>query len=65
MKLSNYLVEISGVSIFPIISLLIFVVFFAGVLLWVFFMDKNKINYIAHLPLSDDERKEYQSTIKN
>lgn len=52
MKISNYLVEISGVSIYPIISLLLFVLFFAGVLIWVFFIDKNKVNYIANIPLS-------------
>lgn len=55
MKLSNYLVEIAGVSIFPIISLLIFVVFFAVVLFRVFYMDKNKVEYIANLPLGKDD----------
>lgn len=54
MKMSNYLVEIAGVSIYPIISLLIFVVFFIGVLAWVFFMDKNKVNYIANLPFTNE-----------
>ena len=57
MKMSNYLVEIAGVSIYPIISLLIFVAFFTCMLLWVFYMDKNKVNYIAHLPLSEDQDK--------
>lgn len=55
MKLSNYLVEIAGVSIYPIISLLLFVLFFVGVLYWVFKMDKNKVNYIANLPLTKDD----------
>jgi cytochrome c oxidase cbb3-type subunit 3 len=56
MKMSNYLVEIGGVSIYPIISLLLFVVFFVGVLAWVFFMDRNKVNYLANLPFGTNEK---------
>jgi len=58
MKISNYLVEISGVSIYPIISLLLFVLFFAGVLIWVFFIDQNKVNYIANIPLNKNSRED-------
>lgn len=54
--MSNYLVEIAGVSIYPIISLLLFVVFFTGMLAWVIFMDKNKVNYIANLPFNTEEK---------
>ncbi|MBL7790143.1 MAG: CcoQ/FixQ family Cbb3-type cytochrome c oxidase assembly chaperone [Chitinophagales bacterium] len=61
MKMSNYLVEIAGVSIYPIISLLLFVVFFVGVLVWVFFMDKNKVNYIANLPFGHNEKDNHSS----
>ncbi len=61
MKMSNYLVEIAGVSIYPIISLLLFVVFFTGMLAWVFFMDKNKVNYIANLPLNSEKKEENSS----
>lgn len=57
MKLSNYLVEISGVSIFPIISLLLFVVFFVGVLWWVIRMNASTVSYIAQLPIDDAESK--------
>jgi cytochrome c oxidase cbb3-type subunit 3 len=61
MKMSNYLVEIAGVSIYPIISLLLFVVFFVTVLFWVFFMDKNKVSYLANLPFSKNDKEENQS----
>jgi|JI91814BRNA_FD_contig_51_4330143_length_519_multi_2_in_0_out_0_2 cbb3-type cytochrome oxidase subunit 3 len=61
MKMSNYLVEIAGVSIYPIISLLLFVVFFVTVLFWVFFMDKNKVSYLANLPFSNNDKEENQS----
>lgn len=53
MKLSNYLVEIAGVSIYPIISLLLFVVFFLSVIWWVVTMNKEKVNYISQLPFND------------
>ncbi len=59
--MSNYLVEIGGVSIYPIISLLLFVVFFVGVLAWVFFMDRNKVNYLANLPLGTNEKDDQSS----
>lgn len=59
--MSNYLVEIGGVSIYPIISLLLFVVFFVGVLAWVFFMDKNKVNYLANLPFGINEKEDKSS----
>jgi len=61
MKMSNYLVEIGGVSIYPIISLLLFVVFFVGVLAWVFFMDRNKVNYLANLPFGTKEKDDQSS----
>ncbi|MFN5849654.1 MAG: CcoQ/FixQ family Cbb3-type cytochrome c oxidase assembly chaperone [Chitinophagales bacterium] len=59
--MSNYLVEIGGVSIYPIISLLLFVVFFVGVLAWVFFMDRNKVNYLANLPFGTNEKDDQSS----
>lgn len=51
MKYSNYLVEINGVSIYPIISLLLFVVFFAFMTWYVLRMNKDKVADIANLPL--------------
>jgi len=51
MKYSNYLVEINGVSIYPIISLLLFVVFFAFMTWYVLRMNKDEVTDIANLPL--------------
>ena len=55
MKFSNYLVEIAGVSIFPIISLLIFVVFFVTMMYFVLRMNKNTVSEIANLPLESKD----------
>ena len=46
--------SIDGVEIYPIISLVIFAAFFAGLLWWVFKADKKKIDKMKQMPLSDD-----------
>ncbi len=51
----NILERISGVEVFPLISLLLFGVIFTLVLIWTFRMDKKKIKYMENLPLNDDE----------
>ncbi len=53
MKFSNYLEQIMGVSIYPVISLVLFVVFFTGVLVWIFRIDKKEIEHMEQLPLND------------
>lgn len=51
MKFSTYLEKISGVSIYPVISLVVFVAFFALVTFWIFSIDKTEIEHIEKLPL--------------
>ncbi len=46
---------ISGVGIFPIISLLIFVTFFVIVLIRVRKMSKSSVSEISSYPLNDDD----------
>ncbi len=48
---SNYLQAIEGVEIYPIISLLIFFIFFMIMLLWNFKVDKNYLKEMEELPL--------------
>lgn len=50
---SNVLQNIDGVEIFPIISLLIFVIFFLSVIFWTVRLDKKYINKLSKLPLED------------
>jgi len=54
MKFSTYLEQITGVSIYPIFSLLLFVVFFVLVTYWVYSIDKNEIKRIENFPLDDN-----------
>jgi cbb3-type cytochrome oxidase subunit 3 len=53
MKFSTYLEQIMGVSIFPVISLVLFVAFFTGVLVWIYSIDKKEIEHMENLPLND------------
>lgn len=53
MKFINYLKSIEGVGIFPLISLLMFFVFFFALLIFVFKADKETLNKIKNIPLDN------------
>lgn len=46
--------NIDGVEIYPIISLLIFFIFFSGLFWWVFTAKKDHIEEVSNIPLNDD-----------
>ena len=48
-----YFEQIHNVEVWPIISLSIFMLFFLGLLLWVFKVDKSYIDKMEKLPLDD------------
>jgi cbb3-type cytochrome oxidase subunit 3 len=52
--------SITGIEIFPLISFVIFFLFFLGLLLYVYTADKKQIAEIANLPLDpeDENQKE-------
>ena len=51
MKFIHYLEKITGVSIYPLISFVIFGLFFLVVLVWVLKTDKQKIYEVSRIPL--------------
>lgn len=53
MKFRNYLETIAGIEIFPLISLIIFFVFFLGLLLYVFRLDGKTIERMKNIPMND------------
>jgi len=56
MKFRNYLESISGVSIYPVITLLIFFIFFTVLFVWVYrSRSKPHLNAIGQLPLNGGE----------
>ena len=52
---SDILRRITGIEVFPVISLVIFVAVFTGALVWTMRLDATRIQRVARLPLDDDE----------
>lgn len=53
MKFIHYLEKISGVDIYGIISLSIFVLFFTGMLIWVFKTKNKTFKEVSRIPLDN------------
>jgi hypothetical protein len=54
MKFKNYLESITGIGIYPLISLIVFVVFFGIVTLYVIKGNKNHFEKLRNLPISEN-----------
>ncbi|MFB9057487.1 CcoQ/FixQ family Cbb3-type cytochrome c oxidase assembly chaperone [Mariniflexile ostreae] len=52
--IKGHMETIAGIEIYPIISLLIFFLFFAGLFWWVFTAKKEYINKVSNLPLDNE-----------
>jgi hypothetical protein len=50
----NVLQAISGIEIYPVISLLIFFTLFISVLIWFFRADKNHLHRMGAIPLDEN-----------
>ncbi|TVR88020.1 MAG: CcoQ/FixQ family Cbb3-type cytochrome c oxidase assembly chaperone [Saprospirales bacterium] len=55
MKFINYLESITGIGIFPMTSLLIFFLFFTGVILYSMSIRKSTIEELKQIPLDNDQ----------
>jgi preprotein translocase subunit YajC len=55
MKFKNYLESITDIGIYPLISLLIFVVFFGLVTFYVIKGNKKHFEKLSNLPINDNE----------
>ena len=53
-QIKHNMETITGVAIYPILSLLIFFLFFVGLGLWVFSYKKEKIEEMSQIPLNDN-----------
>ncbi len=53
-QVKHNLETITGVAVFPIISLLIFFFFFIGLGLWVYSYKKDTIQEMSKIPLDDN-----------
>ena len=54
MKFSNYLTSIENVSIYPIITLILFFTVFVGAVIWIYTRDKEYISELENIPLDND-----------
>ncbi|HEU4553720.1 MAG TPA: CcoQ/FixQ family Cbb3-type cytochrome c oxidase assembly chaperone [Chitinophaga sp.] len=55
MKFINYLQSITGVSIYPLTSLLLFTLFFTVASIWAFKADKEMVDHVSRIPLDHDD----------
>ena len=54
----NILSSMENIEIYPIISLLIFVIFFVGMFWWVIKVDRKYIDHMKEMPLNDEPQKD-------
>ncbi|HEY8934109.1 MAG TPA: hypothetical protein VIM65_02780, partial [Cyclobacteriaceae bacterium] len=54
--------SIDNIAIWPVISFVIFFLFFFCLMWWVFTTDKNVINKIKNLPLEESDARELSNT---
>lgn len=54
----HYFEQIIGIEIYPLISLFLFLLFFIGLLIWVFKADKKYISEMSNVPLDQKNEKE-------
>lgn len=57
----GYLENIEGVATYPMISLLIFFVFFATLFVWVLTASKDHIKEMSQMPLDTDNQQNEKS----
>ncbi len=58
----NVLQSIENIEVWPVISFVIFFIFFLCLLLWVFTTDKKFIDKMSGLPMEGDQPKSSSST---
>ena len=58
----NYLQSIEGVEIYPLISLVVLVLFFVIMFIWMLKIDKNYIKEMEELPLDLENNMKLNST---
>ena len=60
--IKELLQSVEGVSVYPIISLIVFVLFFVIILVWMLKVDKNYIKKMENLPLEKEEENNFNNT---
>ena len=63
--LSEHLSSIEGVSIYPVISLVMFFLIFAFTIVWVWKLDKKYIHRMENIPFDSNSENENDPEIKD
>lgn len=63
--IQQYTETIENIAVYPMISLLIFFIFFVALLLYVIKMDKATVNELSNIPLDTVEETNNKLIIKN
>ncbi len=63
--LSEHLSSINGVSIYPIVSMVIFFLVFVFTIVWVWKLDKKYIHRMENIPFEPNSENENNFEIKN
>ena len=63
MKFSNYLGSIENVSIYPIITIILFMLVFFGAVLWIGTRDKEYVSEMENVPL--DNKNDFLNNSEN
>lgn len=58
MKFINYLETIAGVDIYPLISLLIFFIFFSLLTFWALRANKKYISHMKNIPINNNDNQD-------
>ena len=59
--IKHHMETIAGIEIFPLISFIIFFIFFIGLTIYVIKADKKVINEIANIPLDSNNSEDEQA----
>lgn len=59
-QIKHNMETIDGVAIYPILSLLIFFLFFVALGIWTYSYKKEKINELSNIPLTDNPQNSRQ-----
>lgn len=60
-QIKHNMENIAGVAIYPILSLLIFFLFFVGLSIWVFSYKKEKIKELSNIPFGNENLNDIQN----
>lgn len=53
--IKHHMTSIDGIEVYPILSMSIFVLFFAGMLWWIIRMDKDYIKDLENYPINEEK----------